>query len=430
MSIQLYIYRFFIWVAGPLIDLYLLSRRQKGKEDEERFSERLGITKISRPEGIIVWIHAASVGESISVLPLVNLLLESNKNTNILFTTGTVTSAKILQKRLPKRVIHQFVPVDKYITVKRFLEHWKPDIALWVESELWPNLIIESQKSGCKMIQVNARISEDSRRTWQRAKKLIQRMLECFSLSLAQSQQDADRLKELGAKNTKYIGNLKYDAPPLPTDPKEAGQILKAIGERQFWVAASTHKGEEEIIFSIHRKLREKQPDLLTIIIPRHPNRSKEIAEDIRQKDSLINIAIRSEGEEIKKDTEIYIADTMGELGIFYRLANIVFIGGSLVDHGGQNPLEAARLECAIISGPHTHNFSEIYREMKYERAYLEVSDEEELYSTVSRLFSNHEEVLGLARRAQEIVESKQGIVKKYLEEIKPFLNQVGEKKK
>ncbi len=411
------LYRTLSFIAGPFIDLYLIFRKKTGKEDPKRFSERLGKPGFPRPDGKLVWVHAASIGEVMSVLPLVEVLLEKYE-VNVLITTGTVTSAKLMESRLPEKCIHQYVPIDKLITVQRFLDHWRPDIAFWVESELWPNLVIETEKTGCRMIQLNARISIPSYEKWQRYKSLGENMMSCFSLSLSQSEEDAERLTKIGAPNARFVGNLKFDAPALPADPKETGKLVSMIGERPIWVAASTHPGEEEIIAGIHRKLREKYDNILTIIIPRHPERGEEIKAVFSEE----NPALRSEGQEITEETQVYVADTIGELGIFYRLSGIVFVGGSLVEHGGQNPLEAARLECAIVSGPHTANFRRIYDEMESEQAFLRVSDGENLADTVLELFGDPEKQEQLANTALELIESKSGALENYLAELEQYL--------
>jgi 3-deoxy-D-manno-octulosonic-acid transferase len=397
-----------------------MNRRKIGKEDEKRFGERLGHASCPRPSGPLVWIHAASVGEAVSVLPLINKIIEKYSKINILLTTGTVTSAKILEERLPNRAFHQYVPIDKVVTVRRFLDHWKPDLALWVESELWPNLIVETHKTGCQMIQLNARLSESSFETWKKARSLAEKMLKCFALSMAQSEEDAMRLEALGAKNVKTIGNLKFDAPALPADPKETGRLLGMIGDRQLWLAVSTHKGEEKIVADVHKKLKEEHPSILTILVPRHPNRTVEIV-DILHEIGDLNLAIRSNDEPIEENTDIYIADTVGELGIFFRLANITFMGGSLVEHGGQNPLEAARLECAIISGPHVGSFTEVYKELKQDNAYIEVKDGNELAEIIDKLFNDHEELEALYNRSLEMIESKQGVATSFLNEMSEF---------
>lgn len=412
------LYRFFSVAALPFIYLWLLRRRFIGKEDKARFGERLGMASLLRRDGQLVWIHAASVGEAVSVLPLIQKILDKFQSINILVTTGTVTSAKLLESRLPNRSFHQYVPIDSLIVVKKFLKHWKPDIAIFVESELWPNLIIETHKTGCRILQVNARISQESCDKWGKYGGMINAVLSCFGISLAQSEEDAQRLKTLGAPNVKYIGNLKFDAPPLPADPKETGKLMGMIGFRPVWLAASTHPGEEQIVSETHKKLKEKHEELLTIIIPRHPERGGEIAKII----SPMKSALRSEWQSIEDDTDFYIADTIGELGIFYRLVGIVFMGGSLVPHGGQNPLEAARLECALLTGSHTENFKKIYGELAEKKAVINIGNAAELASKIDELISDNNLQKEYATNALAFIESKSGVVDSYLKEIENFI--------
>ncbi len=417
---QFKLYQLLTSLGGPLIDLYLARRKQMGKEDEARFPERLGHAAFPRPAGALVWLHAASVGEAVSVLPLIKHITENYKGTNVLVTTGTVTSARMLEKRLPKNAYHQYVPVDKTLAVRRFLSHWQPSVALWVESELWPNLIIETHKTGCKMIQVNACISPESFDRWKRAGRLAQQMLSCFDLTLAQTPEDGTRLQQLGAKNIHNLGNLKFDAPALPADPKETGQMISMIGERPVWLAASTHEGEEDFIAATHKALKEKHPRLLTLLAPRHPERAAALAEKIGATYKL-KVAMRSRSELIREETDMYIADTMGELGLFYRLTSIVLMGGSLVPQGGHNPLEAARLECAILTGPYVENFSRIYKEMLDAKACLKLADGQQLTNTLDTLLADHMQQEKLAGAALELVEGKAGVLQQYTKALEPY---------
>ncbi len=413
------LYRLFSYLAGPLIDLWLMRRKSSGKEDPQRFSERLGHASFPRPQGHVIWVHAASIGEVMSVLPLIKKVLEQYQSINVVITTGTVTSAQIIEKRLPSRAFHQYAPIDKVITVRRFLQHWQPSLALWVESELWPNMIIETHDSGCTMAQINARISIDSYKKWQKYGSMAKRILSCFSLSLCQSEDDKTRLEKLGARNAICVGNLKFDAPALPADPKETGKLVSQIGDRPIWIAASTHPGEEEFIFKAHNILKETRPDLLTIIIPRHPSRGKEIVHEYKAK---YNLSLRSSKQEITEKTDVYIADTVGELGIFYRLASIVFIGGSMIDKGGQNPLEAARLDCAILTGPYTDNFKLIYKELIEQNATIIVRDTKTLAEKVDYLLSDHEAQEQLSTRSMALMESKKGVMDSYIDNLSPYL--------
>ena len=415
------IYRIASLVLGPVIDIYMQYRKKIGKEDPKRFDERLGKANFPRPQGSLIWIHAASIGEAISVLPLIERITKDFPSINVLLTTGTVTSSNLLEKKLPKNVIHQFVPVDKFHAVKRFLSHWKPDCAIWVESEIWPNLVYETHSTGCPLILVNARMSVSSYEKWKKLQNFSKNILSCFSLCIAQTEEDKDRFEKIGAKKVVLGGNLKYEAPSLPADPAETGKLINMISDRPIWLAASTNKGEEEMIAFVHKKIVEKHPNLLTIIIPRHPERQKEVSNIL--KDEGINISIRSKNEDIETDTSIYVADTVGEMGIFYRLCGIVFMGGSLIEHGGQNPLEAARLECAILSGPNTHNFKSIYKELESVGGVLVVKDAADLAMKVDEIIRDHDKQETLAQNAFEFIEGKKGMLNEYVKLLSPYLN-------
>lgn len=420
-NMNLKLYKFFSIILSPFIDLYLLYRKKKGKEDNQRFHERLGKPEIPRPSGALIWVHAASVGEAISVLPLMNKISDSYSDVNILLTTGTVTSSKVLESKLPKNIIHQYVPIDKYHVVKRFLDHWSPDFAIWVESELWPNMLSETHKTGCPIVLVNARMSENSYEKWKKHGAFSRDILSCFSQCLVQSDEDAKRFSDAGAKNVAVIDNLKYEAPALPADPAETGKLVSMIGDRPLWLAASTNKGEEEIIYFVHNKLSEKYDKLLTIIAPRHPERSKDIKDSFEEKE--LKVSVRSKGDDIDPEVNVYIADTVGEMGIFYRLSEIVFMGGSLVEHGGQNPLEAARLECAILSGVNTENFRDIYSQLQDSKGVLMVKDAGDLVTKIDDLLADHDKLEELARNAFDFIDSKSGILDSYMEYLKPYLN-------
>ncbi len=417
------LYRFITKAASPLIDFYLKRRKKKGREDSERFRERYGFAGLPRPQGKLAWFHAASIGEATSVLPLIVMILRNYPQMHILVTTGTVTSARLLASLLPERAFHQYVPIDRPDAVRRFVQHWQPEIAFWVESELWPNLIHESSRHGCPMILLNARISDNSFRMWKYFRPFAGKLLRPFSLCLAQSLRDAERLEKLGSKNVKFLGNLKYDSAELAADPKEYARLTSAIGSRDRWIAASTHPGEEEIIKDVHMRLKRQYPGLLTIIVPRHPVRGPEIAEQL--KSPGIVIALRSRGEPITMETSIYIADTIGELGIFYRLSSIVFMGGSLVRHGGQNPLEPARLDAAVITGMYHRNFADIYQQMAADGAVTVVDNAKELAVVLARLLGHYDICEELAHKAREFTEERSGVAETYLQEIKQYLDKI-----
>jgi 3-deoxy-D-manno-octulosonic-acid transferase len=344
-------YRAATAVAAPVVPLFLKRRASLGKEHPARRGERFGIADLRRPEGPLVWVHGASVGECLAALPIIEALIAAKK-ANVLVTSGTVASATLLQSRLPAEAIHQFVPVDTPRATKRFISHWRPDVGLFVDSDLWPNLIVSARGSGTRLILVNARISERSFRTWLWAPKSAKALLSAFDICLAQSDEFALRFRTLGCRDVRVTSSLKADAPPLSVDATALAQMRDAIGERPVFVAAQTHPGEDETILPAHDHLRTEIPELLTIIVPRHVERGSDIAMLCGDRPARQ----RSKGELPAKDTSVYVADTMNELGLFYRLGGFAFVGGTLVPVGGHNPLEPARLHRAVLAGPHIAN--------------------------------------------------------------------------
>jgi 3-deoxy-D-manno-octulosonic-acid transferase len=330
----------------------------RGKEDPLRWRERLGAAGLARPDGPLLWLHAASVGESRSLLPLIEALQAQRPALQVLVTTGTVTSAALLRERLPARARHQFAPVDRPQAWRAFFAHWRPQLGVLAESELWPNLILEARARRLPLALVNGRMSERSFRRWARLPASAAGLCGGFALCLAQSEADRARFAALGARQAATAGNLKYAAPPLPADPVALGGLAATIGRRPVWLAASTHQGEEALVLEAHRRLAGRLPNLLTMIAPRDPGRGDALAADIRRRG--LRLAQRSRDEPLDRACAIYLADTLGDLGLLYRLAWIALVGGSLVPHGGQNPLEPTRLGCPTLLGPHTHNFAEI----------------------------------------------------------------------
>jgi 3-deoxy-D-manno-octulosonic-acid transferase len=374
-------------------------RAKRGKEDTARLSERKGHASRARPAGTLIWIHGASVGESLASLPLVSALLEK-PDRHVLVTTGTVTSARLMEDRLPKGAFHQYVPIDAAACVRRFLAHWRPDLALFVESELWPNLILETRARGTKMALINARLSADSVRGWAYAPGLARRILSAFDACLAQDSGIADRLIALGARSVRIAGSLKADAPPLPVDEAALDAFRGAVGGRPLFLAASTHPGEDEIVIRAAEELRKTRADVLTVIVPRHPQRGPEI--EALAKARGVSALRRAAGALPAPSTQLYIADTLGELGLFYRAAPFAFLGGSLVPHGGQNPLEPARLGTAILTGPHTKNFEEIFRVLLAAQTEGRVHSAEDLSALALKLIADPAAAARLGARAKE----------------------------
>ena len=361
-------------LLAPLLPFYLRRRVAKGKEIAERLAERQG-HGAARPAGRLIWCHAASNGETLSLLPLIAAMARQDPALHFLVTTGTVTSARLLEQRLTPdlgpRVRHRFLPLDVPGWVARFLDGWLPDLAVIVESEIWPNMLAAVGKRGVPLALVNARMSAQSARGWGWVRGFAHGLLGRFGLILAQTEADAARFAELAERDVPCWGNLKYAAPPLPADPTEHARLKAAWAGRPVWLAASTHPGEDEIILAAHRLLVARHPGLLTVIVPRHPPRGPDIAALAGD----LPVARRAAGQEAGPGVAVYVADTLGELGLFYRLAAVALIGGSLVPHGGQNPLEAARLHCPILIGPHHFNFSEIIARLRAAKALREPPD-------------------------------------------------------
>lgn len=372
------------------ISRYIEKRKRNGKEDLKRFNERIGRPSLPRPEGKLIWMHGASVGEAISMLPLIQRLLEIYSDIHIMVTTGTRTSADIMAKRLPERAFHQYLPIENPVFATRFLKHWRPNVALWFESEFWPAMLSCIKRKNIPLILVNGRISNKSFKRWQQFEFVIKEILDCFDLCLGQSEEDAYRLRVLGAKNTLCLGNLKYAGLPLPVDEDKKQEIAKQIGNRPVWLISSTHDDEEFRIVKYVKRLKEKIPHLLTFIAPRHPHRGIEIKERL-EKELGLNIALRSANEKINSKTDVYIADTIGEMGIWYELFPIVFIGGSLIAHGGQNFMEPSRYRDAVIVGPHMHNFTDAMNRAKKADAVIQINDAAELSEMVEKLLTNPE---------------------------------------
>lgn len=385
------IYNTLVRTLYPIvIRRYIEKRKKMGKEDVKRFNERVGRPTKPRPEGRLIWLHGASVGESISMLPLINRLLEIYPDAHVMVTTGTTTSAEVMAKRLPERAFHQYLPIDNPVFAARFVRHWQPTIALWFESEFWPAMLSTIKRRNIPLILINGRISNKSFKRWQQFDFVIKELLDCFTACLGQSEEDAYRLRALGAKDAMCLGNLKYAGLPIPVDEEKKKEIQDEIGERPVWLASSTHSDEEVKIGRHLKDLVAKHSGLLTIIAPRHPNRGVEIQNALREKYQL-NVALRSANEDILPETEVYIADTIGEMGIWYELCPIVFIGGSLIPHGGQNFMEPSRCRDAVIVGPHMHNFTDAMNRAKRADGIIQVDETVDLIDMVDQLLSNKE---------------------------------------
>jgi 3-deoxy-D-manno-octulosonic-acid transferase len=413
-------YRTMTNLVRPAMPLFLNMREQRGKEDPARRQERLGVSSAARPAGRLAWFHAASVGETNAVLPLIAALAEARPTLSFLLTTGTVTSARFAAERLCPRTIHQYVPLDAPAYVRRFLDHWKPDLAVFTESEIWPNLILEISSRDIPLALINARMTNRSFRRWRQNSGVSRPLFSRFALVVAQNEGLARRFATLGASTTMSAGNLKVDAPPPPVDDAALQRLKPALDGRALLVAASTHDGEDQILADAHRCLRESLPDLCTIIAPRHPERGGAVAEMLRRRG--FNVAQRSLGALPDRNSDAYVADTIGELGLLYKLAPVAFIGGSLVERGGQNPIEAVRQGAVVLTGPHWQNFADAYRALFDHHGAIVVQSADEIAAAVRQLVSNEAELGSMRTRASAALATISGALPRTIEALLRFL--------
>jgi 3-deoxy-D-manno-octulosonic-acid transferase len=365
--------------------------------------------------------HGASVGEVLSLVALVEGMIA--RRYSVLVTTGTRTAADLIGARLPPGAVHQYVPLDAPRWIERFLEHWQPDIAVVAESEIWPNTILALHERDIPLILVNGRMSEKSFRGWERSRRTAAALLSRIAVCLAQTEADAARFAQLGAPRVSITGNLKFDAPVPPADSQQLAHLEPMLADRPVWLAASTHPGEEAAVAHAHAELKARFPNLLTILAPRHPRRGHDAAECAAA--AGLRSARRSAGGRPHAGVDLYVADTIGELGLFYRLCPLVFVGGSLVPRGGQNPIEPVRLDAAVLHGPHTHNFAQVYEALDRAGGAAVVSNGTELASAVGRLLSDQAHLAAMAHAGQAALRPFEGAVARTLAVLDPFVAQM-----
>jgi 3-deoxy-D-manno-octulosonic-acid transferase len=421
LPLTLRVYRRLSAVATLLAPALISRRLKQGKEDPARIGERRGISQDARPQGPLVWVHGASVGEILAAAALIERLRALKLR--ILLTSGTVTSAAIVAKRFPADIIHQYVPYDSPRFVARFLDHWRPSLALFIESDLWPNLILSAASRRLPMVLINGRMSHRSFPRWRRVSATISALLSRFEICLAQSATDAERFLALGSRNVITTGNLKLDVLAPPADAARLERLMSLTRGRPVIVAASTHPGEEEILVQAHKTLAGFFPSLLTVIVPRHPNRGEAVARMIAA--SGLQVALRSREAQPTAAVDIYVADTMGELGLFYRLAPIVFMGGSLVPHGGQNPIEAVKLGASVVHGPHVFNFADVYEALDAAGGARQAEDGEALIKQLGQLLDDPAARKMSVMAAELVVEKLGGALERTLAALEPYLLQL-----
>lgn len=398
-------YRGVAAVSAPLV-WYRVSRKlAKHGVTPARRRERLGHATLPRPEGRLIWFHAASVGESLSVLALARRMLDRDETAHVLITSGTASSAEVLDRRMPAGCVHQFAPLDRRDALKRFLAHWRPDAAIFVESELWPQMLVMAHQAGVPLALVNARMSTASLKNWQRFDTTARFLMGLFTTIRTQDQRTLDGVIGLGADPERVMlgPNLKAMSDPLPVDEFAYSRIEDAYSG-MVWVAASTHPGEEEKVIDAQIRLADMVRGVRLILVPRHPERAAEIAAMVEAKE--LTCTRRSQSAD-PGDCEVYIADTLGEMGLWYQLASVVFLGGSFGRAGGHNPYEPAQMNCALISGRRVANFTDVYEAFTEAGAVRMVKNAKELAAAVALLLTDLEEQRGQKSVAQSLARSQ-----------------------
>lgn len=409
-------------VLGPLTPLWVRRRAREGKEDIDRIEERYGTPSLPRPQGTLIWFHAASVGESVMLFPVIHRLLMHDPELQILVTSGTVTSAELLAERLPERAIHQYVPLDYPKAVTTFLDHWKPDMALWAESEIWPNLIRKTKARGIPMVLLNARMSRKSMDGWKkRGSKSGQALFSAFDLILAANDETAKGLSGIVGRHIEMSGNLKDASEPLPAKPNVLANLKTQTQGRKIWCAASTHLGEDEHMIAAHKHLLDADPNALLILALRHPERMPDVR-DLLKKEKL-TYAVRSRSQKVTSKTQVLLFDTIGEMGLAYRLAELSFVCGSLIEGlAGHNPLEPARLGNAVLTGTHIASFADTYMSMISFDAARRVLTPQEIGPLITDLLTDPEALKALQTNAKAFAESRDAVLDHVWEQLKPLV--------
>ncbi|MBO9097411.1 MULTISPECIES: lipid IV(A) 3-deoxy-D-manno-octulosonic acid transferase [Rhizobium] len=404
---------------SPLMTPYLALRATNGKEDKARRGERFGYASANRPQGPLIWFHAASVGETSAVVPLIREIRQ--RNIHVLLTTGTMTSAQVTRERLGNDVIHQYVPLDLKPAVARFLDYWQPDCSIIAESEIWPTTIGELVARRIPQILVNARMSDKSFSRWQRHPSLAAALLENMALVLAQSDVDAERFRDLGALQVSTSGNLKVDTDAPPYDAAVLADYMRQLGTRKTWAAVSTFEGEENAAAVVHRTLKARD-DLLTILVPRHPERCDDIEKMLLAQG--LKVARRTRNDPLTADVDVFLGDTIGEMGLYLRMTEVAFVGRSLFENkGGQNPIEPAMMGCAILTGGHVQNFRESYQRLARSGSARMVRDTEMLAKGVHYLLTNDTARATMIEAGFTAVHEMRGALTATIKGLEPYIN-------
>lgn len=423
IKILLLFYQIFSTILLPIFFLIIIFRKSQNKECPKNYLQKFAITNFNKnllSDKKLFWVHAVSVGEANSAWNLIDEILANSPNNQVLFTTTTTTSANLIKQKIlvnssyQERVVHQFFPLDSYFVVKKFLRFWSPQACIFIESELWPNFLIIAKKLQIPCYLVNARISKKSLNKWQKIGKIGFNIFDYFTIIFAQNEENKVNLQSLTKNEVCYFGNLKSQSPRLQINENLLNDLKSQIGNRNIFMAVSTHEGEESQIISAHQQIKKTFANLLTIIIIRHPNRVNDVA-------SLLSnhaYSIRSSNQIISKDSEFFIVDSMGEIGTFLSLTNVAFVGGSLVDVGGHNPFELIRMNCLPISGDKIYNFSDIYCEILENNAGILVKDCQQLIEEFIKLTNNQDLLQKMILNGSKLIDQNNRISKKIINKI------------
>ena len=381
-----FFYRILINLILLLSPIIILIRLLQIKEDPLRFKEKLGFYSKRKLKGKLIWFHGASVGEILSVIPLIEKLEKNKQIKQILITSNTLSSSKILSRLKLKKTIHQFLPIDTDYNTNKFLSYWDPSIAIFIDSEIWPNMITNIKKKNISLMLINARITKKSFTKWNFFPSSAKKLFQNFDMCLSSSLESKNYLKLLGAKKISYIGNLKFTQSEKTAD-ELSSNIKKFFLTRKIWCASSTHELEEKICANIHKKLKIKYKNLLTVIIPRHIHRTKKIIKEIKELN--LKIHLHDSRKKIDEETDIYLVNSFGQTQSFFKACKTVFLGGSIIEHGGQNPLEAAKYGCQILHGPNVWNFKEIYNLLEVHGMSNKITTTKQLSLKVEQIFNS-----------------------------------------
>lgn len=418
--LTLRLYQLLTFILWPIFRVWLWRRLWVGKEVRFRIRERRGLATLDRPEGPLIWFHGASVGETLSILPLANHFLEMFPRAELLITSGTITSANLIASRLPERARHQFLPLDHPLWVERFLDTWQPDVGIWAESEIWPNLVMTCKNKGIPLHLINARLSDKSFINWKRWPRLAKNLFAVFDILIAQSRQDADRFAHLGAIAPVMGGNIKFAGQALPASKTEVDGWRAAFLDRPTWLAASTHPGEEELVLQVHEELKVRHPSLVTIIAPRHVDRLAELQEGLFAGRTH---ALYTEGPDMIASHSLLLVDRMGVLGPLYQSCGIALVAGSLVPNiGGHNPIEPARNGAAVIVGKHMDSQLDVVKIFVDADALIQISDTDSLIDAVDSLLTDQERLTELQVKGRDLVEDQSDVLRLYSNALLPRL--------